>query len=399
MVAVTFILVFFWVALLYLLFPSEDTLYVVSTGVLAGLLCTLVIIFCARKKAAQIFLDKVDAVEPAENALPVLRNVVEEMSISASLGYVPKIYLIRSFIPNAFAVGINKKNAAIAVTTGLLTVLDRDELQGVVAHEISHIKNQDTLYLLYAGLILGFFAGVQQILYFSCRSSSRSRGGNSGTVVALLVAFLFAIVSAILVRILYFTLSRKREFLADACACRYTRYPVGLAKALRKISSYNCSQKPDFENQEEKVQTDNLVSCMYIHNFLQAGKNGFFDRIFSTHPPIEDRIKVLTKMGAADFEEYNKAYSAVVSPKKALIPKKKMLKEDAAPLAIIVPGVSDSEKYSRISRQRETKDSLNQAKGYKIINCECKTILKIPPEYTRDEIVCPHCKTVHKILV
>src|SRR5699024_8087925 len=138
--------------------------------------------------------------------------------------------------------------------------------------------------------------------------------------IAVLIALVLAIISPILVRMLYLTISRKREYLADACACQYTRYPTGLASALNKISNFSYSGNKKAVLKNEKIFSGPIVSCMYIHNFLQKEKPSFLDELFSTHPSTKKRIEVLKQMGAADIEEYAKVYSMVVSDK-ALIKK------------------------------------------------------------------------------
>ena len=336
--------------------------------------------------------------------MTVLRNVVEEMAISSALGFVPKIYLIESPVPNAFAVGRNEKNSAVAVTTGLVSILNRDELQGVIAHEISHIKNKDTLYLMYSGVILCVIIAVSDFIIraFLRSSSRRSKGAGVGIFIAVILALL----SPVIVRILYFTISRKREFLADACACQYTRYPTGLASALYKISRYEPAMTDKEFIMDEKAASNKLLNVMYIHNFIQANKpKTFLSRLFTTHPSIDDRINILKSMGAADIEEYAKRFSIVVANKN-IISRNKLASLNLAPITVVVPAVvsmsveaeqNQKIKEERKTRQREAKDAYKQAKNYKIIKCDCETILKIPPEYNRSTVICPHCKQVHEI--
>lgn len=385
-------------------------------GLLISIVCFIGIIIYTKFNASHFFLSQVGATPIKKEDLPILYNVVEEMSIAASLGFIPKIYIINSEIPNAFSVGVNEKNAAVAVTVGLLSNLNRDELQGVIAHEIAHIKNLDTLYLMYAGVIFGVVVCVSDtILRSISRSSSRSSKGNAG--IAVLIALVLAIISPILVRMLYLTISRKREYLADACACQYTRYPTGLASALNKISNFSYSGNKKAVLKNEKIFSGPIVSCMYIHNFLQKEKPSFLDELFSTHPSTKKRIEVLKQMGAADIEEYAKVYSMVVSDK-ALIKKDNLIKMNIATIPIIIPAAADNSpviskdaiqtkeetpdetfKTERIIRQREAKDGLKKAMNYTIILCDCGTKLKIPPELKISEITCPNCNKVHKILV
>lgn len=410
----TFVLITLMVLLLMALWVvigicfSSDITFGGFLGIALSIISAIGIIIYVKTNSSKFFLNQVDAV-PIENGdYPVLENIVEEMSISANLGFVPKIYIVCSNVPNAFAVGMNEKNSAIAVTTGLLSLLNRDELQGVVAHEISHIKNQDTLYLMYAGVIFGLIVTVSDSLLRGFSRSRSNRGG--GPLILILIIFL--ILSPIMGKLLYFSLSRKREFLADACACQYTRYPTGLASALNKISNYSYVKKEKNDDEDifdedictdEKVNSGKIVSCMYIHNFLQKKTTNALSNLFASHPPISKRIQVLRKMGAADIEEYQKVYTSVVS-KKHLIPKNKLSKMDIQHLAIVTPLVEEkveeqkpqnAPKKEETIRHRQAKDVYYKAKEYKIINCPCETKLKIPKEYKKDSIVCPHCKTIH----
>ena len=382
----------------------EGTYYGTAIGALISIICLIFIIFYVNAKSSEFFLNQADAVKVCGDSMPVLRNVVEEMAISSALGFIPKIYLIESPVPNAFAVGINEKNSAVAVTTGLLSILNRDELQGVIAHEISHIKNKDTLYLMYSGVILGVIIAVSDFIIraFLRSSSRRSKGAGLGIFIAVILALL----SPVIVRILYFTISRKREFLADACACQYTRYPTGLASALYKISRYEPAMTDKEFIMDAKAASNKLLNVMYIHNFIQANKpKTFLSGLFTTHPSIDDRINILKSMGAADIEEYAKRFSIVVANKN-IISRNKLASLNLAPIPVVVPAVvsmsveeeqNQKIKEERKTRQREAKDAYKQAKNYKIIKCDCETILKIPPEYNRSTVICPHCKQVHEI--
>ena len=372
----------------------NKTYYGTFAGLLISFICFIGIIIYTKFNASKFFLNQVGATPTKKDDLPVLHNVVEEMSISASLGFIPKIYIINSEIPNAFSVGINEKNAAVAVTVGLLSNLNRDELQGVIAHEIAHIKNLDSLYLMYAGVIFGVVVCISDTIIRGFFRSRNRKGGGAG----ILIALILALISPILVKLLYLTISRKREYLADACACQYTRYPTGLASALNKISNFSYSGDKNEVIKNEKMNSNKIVSCMYIHNFLQKEKPNFLDELFSTHPSTKKRIEVLKQMGASDIEEYNKVYRAVVSDK-ALINNKNLIKMNIESIPIVAPLVEQTEtkEETRIIRQRKAKDGLKKAMNYKVIHCDCDTKLKIPPELKISEITCPNCNKVHKI--
>ena len=181
---------------------------------------------------SKILLAVSGAKEVTKEVHPQLFNVVEEMKISAGLPAMPKIYIINEIAPNAFATGIKPENSAVAVTAGLLARLNRDELQGVIAHEVSHIVNRDVLFMTFAGIMLGSIVLISEIFLRSLwfgggrYSSKSSKSSGQGQMIIMIVAIVFAILAPILAQLLYFAISRKREYLADASAARLTRYGV-----------------------------------------------------------------------------------------------------------------------------------------------------------------------------
>jgi len=188
----------------------------------------------------QILLASSGAVEVTPEVHPMLFNIVEEMKIAAQLPAMPKVYIIPDPSPNAFATGRNPSKSAVAVTEGLLAKLNRDELQGVIAHEVSHIVHRDILFVTLAGIMLGTIVLLTDVflrgtLYGSHRRYS-SRDNNNAQGLMIIIALVAAILAPLMAQILYFALSRKREFLADAGAVRLTRYPEGLAPARWKKS-------------------------------------------------------------------------------------------------------------------------------------------------------------------
>ncbi|MCK7523465.1 MAG: M48 family metallopeptidase [Ignavibacteriales bacterium] len=215
---------------------------------------------------SKILLAVSGAKEVTQDVHPQLYNVVEEMRIAANLPHQPKIYIIADAAPNAFATGIKPENSAIAVTAGLLGTLNRDELQGVVAHEMSHIVNRDVLVMTFAGMMLGAITLMAEVftrsLWFGGGSRYKSKSSDKGgqaQIIILVLAIALAILGPIMAQLLYFAISRKREYLADASAVRLTRYPDGLASALEKISGTNLDLK-----------TANKVTApMYIINPLK----------------------------------------------------------------------------------------------------------------------------------
>ncbi|HET7272156.1 MAG TPA: M48 family metallopeptidase [Rubrobacter sp.] len=228
---------------------------------------------------------------------PVLFNVVEEMSIAAGLP-MPKIYIVDDSAPNAFATGRDPEHATVAVTSGLLEKLDRDELQGVIAHEMSHVANFDIRYSMLVGILVGTTVLISDFflrgLWFGGGRGGR-RGGDGGNqlqLIMMLVAIVLAILAPLFARLLQLSISRQREFLADATAVRLTRNPKGLADALQKISGDN-----------EVLEAANRATAhLYIVNpikkFEKRSKG-----LFSTHPPIEERIQILRAIEAGGVAE------------------------------------------------------------------------------------------------
>jgi heat shock protein HtpX len=221
---------------------------------------------------------------------PELFNVVEEMAIAAGVP-MPKVYLITDSAPNAFATGRDPQHASIAITTGLRRKLTRDELQGVIAHEMSHIRNYDIRLMLLMAVLIGTIVMLADMFWQILRASGSSRSGSSsssskdgkGGGGAMIIIFVLAIVLAlfapILAQIIQLAVSRQREYLADASAVELTRYPQGLANALRKIDA----------------DTDTLhcanrgTAHLYIANPIKKFE-GLADSVWASHPPMKDRI-------------------------------------------------------------------------------------------------------------
>ncbi|HLC68319.1 MAG TPA: M48 family metallopeptidase [Candidatus Bilamarchaeaceae archaeon] len=215
-----------------------------------------------------------------EKKFPFVYNVVEGLSIAAGIP-MPKLYIIEDPSPNAFAIGRDPKHASIAVTRGLLENMKREELEGVLAHEISHIANYDVRYILIA---IVFAGAIALIADFTWRSM-RFRGGSdrrSGNALFLLIAVLLIVLAPIFAELIRLALSRQREYLADANGAKLTRYPAGLANALEKIAKFN---------QPVAVATD-ATAPLYFANPLPNK----FAHFFSTHPPAEERVKRLRSM-------------------------------------------------------------------------------------------------------
>lgn len=219
---------------------------------------------------------------------PYLVNVVEGLAIAAGVP-VPRAYVIDDPAPNAFATGRNPENAAIAVTSGLVQMMNRQELEGVIAHELSHIKNYDTLLQTLAAVLAG---SVTLISEWMLRSfwwgGGRRRNNEAGQLgaIMLLVALVLAILSPLAASLIQMAISRKREFLADASAAMLTRYPPGLASALRKIGA----------DQNQLRSANKATESLYIANPLKAQRGGGMNALFNTHPPLEERVARLEAM-------------------------------------------------------------------------------------------------------
>lgn len=220
---------------------------------------------------------------------PELYNLVDNLCTGLGVP-VPKIYIIEDTAPNAFATGRDPQHAAIAVTTGILQKLERPELEGVIAHELSHIKNYDTLFMSVVVILVGLVAlladmFMRSLWYGGGRRRDDNTSAGSGGGVLLALGIIFAILSPLIAQLIKFAVSRQREYLADASAALLTRYPDGLANALQKIA-----------NDKEPLEVANKATAhMYIVNPLNDW-GGKLNSLFSTHPPIEERIKRLREM-------------------------------------------------------------------------------------------------------
>ena len=222
------------------------------------------------------------------NQAPELYNIVENLCITAGLLF-PKIYIINDASPNAFATGRNQKNAVIAVTTGLLNTLNKTELEGVIAHELSHIGNRDILLQTIVVVLVGAISLISNLFIrgrmFGIggrRSNNDGEGGQFGAIL-MLVGLVFIILSPIISTLIQLAISRKREYLADASGALLTRYPEGLADALEKIS----------KNPIPLKRANSAMAHLYIDNPFKGKK---LINLFSTHPPIQERIKRLREM-------------------------------------------------------------------------------------------------------
>jgi len=321
---------------------------------------------------------------------PRLYNVVEEMKIASGLPKMPDIYIIDDPAPNAFATGRNPEKASLAVTTGLLQRCNRDELQGVVAHEIGHIKNRDILFMIIAGVMLGsivilaWYASRFMIfggLASGGRRSSSKDGGGAGQIIILVVGLVLMILAPIVAQLIYFAMSRKREYLADASSALYTRYPEGLASALEKISAAPQALK----------SANQATAPMYIINPLHKEGRAATD-LTSTHPPISERVRILRAMaGGVAYADYEHAYEE--------IRKGKSLLSKAAVASVGAMGIREASADSgtvdpiaeKAARSREASDLVLKMNQYRTVDCDCGARWKIPPGFKGDNIQCTRC--------
>jgi heat shock protein HtpX len=324
---------------------------------------------------------------------PRLYNIVEEMKIASGLEKMPDIYIIDDPALNAFATGRDPNKAAVTVTSGLLQKLNRDELQGVIGHEISHIKNRDVLLMTITGVLLGTIVILSwyatRMLFFSSMMGGRrtsSSGGGPAQIIILIVGIVLMILAPIFAQLIYFAISRKREYLADASSALYTRYPEGLASALEKLGASTSQLK----------SANKATAPMYIINpFRKKGRAA--SDLTSTHPPISERIRILRSMaGGAAFADYDQSYRQVHGAGKGVIPASAVAAVGAVSLRAAEPERA-AEGPSKVERARETSDLLWRQNNYKTITCECGTKLRVPPKFKAASVRCPHCGRINRV--
>lgn len=339
---------------------------------------------------------------------PRLYNIVEEMRIASGLEKMPDIYIIDDNALNAFATGRDPSRASVAVTAGLLQKLSRDELQGVIGHELAHIKNRDVLLMSLCGILLGTIVilawyGSRIMLFGSMtggRRSSRGAGGGQAQLLIMVVAIVLAILAPILAQLIYFAISRKREYMADASSALYTRYPEGLASALEKLAG-----------SKEPVKAANKASApMYIINPFRAKGRAAAD-LTSTHPPISERIRILRSMGGGGLGSYNQAYQEVHQKGRGrgLFGAGTLTAADTVGLRQAAGAespqarggaaapVGEQPEPDRVGRTREVSDLMWRMNEYRTIDCECGTRLRIPPDMKHASVRCPHCGRTHPL--
>ncbi|OHA58035.1 MAG: zinc metalloprotease HtpX [Candidatus Vogelbacteria bacterium RIFOXYD1_FULL_42_15] len=250
-----------------------------------AIIFSLVMNFASYWWSDKIVLSMSGAKPADHNSNMELYHLVENLSITAGLP-MPKIYLINDPAPNAFATGRDKKHAVVAVTTGLLGMLNKNELEGVIAHELSHIGNRDILLQSAVVVLVGLIAILSDMFIRSRFLFGSRDDDNKASGILAIVGVIFIVLSPIIATLIQLAISRQREFLADSSGALLTRYPEGLASALQKIGSYSAPMK----------KASNAMAHMYISNPFGARAVKGISKLFMTHPPVEERIQALRGM-------------------------------------------------------------------------------------------------------
>ena len=360
-------------------------------GLIVAAVIWFILAMVSLSSGDQILLNASNARQITHADHPQLFNIVEEMKIAAGLPVIPKIYIIPDPAPNAFATGRNPQSASVAVTAGLLGRLNRDELQGVIAHEMSHILHRDILYVTVAGIMLGSIVLMSQLFLRSTfygsmgsrrRFSSGGKGSGQAMLVMLVIALIAAVLAPIMAQLLYFALSRKREYLADAGSARLTRYPEGLASALEKIAG---------DTSPQLAAANTVTAPMYIVNPFKKAAGMSLSDLTSTHPPISERIKILRSMGSGvSFKDYSDSFTQVTH-RKTIVPPAALTKED---IALRQAGEEAKDKLRRENQMRQVGDIMRKVNQFVFLTCLCGLVLKIPPNYKSDKVQCPRCKRI-----
>jgi heat shock protein HtpX len=389
--------------LIALLKDITPAIFGIGILVLYSIIWISVILF-AYSKGDDMLISLVGAKKITTGDLHRLLNIVEEMKIASGLETVPSIYIIDDPAMNAFALGCRPDKAAIIVTSGLLAKLNRDELQGVIAHEMAHIKNRDVLLM---GLCVSLFQIITTMSWcmiplIENKNFFLGRGRWVVVLITFLVAAFFALIQLpagysdlddflrvawmsyflgfillmpLIAQLTCNAFARRREYLADACSALYTRYPEGLASALQKIATST-----------EQLKSANMTTAaLYIINPFREKGMAASDST-ETHPPISERIRILRAMAHASYAEYDRAYREIRGIDTGIIPK--YATAISGPLAI---RESIPDELDHIQRVRETSNLIWNVNNYKTINCDCGTKMRLPPGFKLAEVRCPHC--------
>lgn len=278
---------FFFVIYLFVLLVGGGLI-----GLFLGGVLILAYAFFSYFYGSSVILKISGAKEADAAKYPKLYSIVEGLASAAGIKQ-PKIYVINDPNPNAFATGRNKKSASVAVTTGLLSMMSTEELEGVLAHEISHVYNNDIQFMMLAIVFGGAIGLIAAFLRYSFFFGGFGESRNGGGYI-LLIELALAIIAPLIAMLLRLAISRRREYMADANGARMTRDPGALASALQKIKAYDQTPKTAQPAQQRQVHQPNPVtSSLYFSNPLNRES---ISNLFSTHPPIDERIKRLRQM-------------------------------------------------------------------------------------------------------
>jgi len=384
-----------WMGVLLLLLGYFLGLYFFGSGtggLIFALILWVIMSLIAYFQGDNILLAMSRARKISHDDHPRLYNIVEEMKIASGLETMPSIYIVDDPAMNAFATGRDSKKASVTVTSGLLQKLNRDELQGVIGHEMAHIKNRDVLLMAMCSVLLGTIVMLawyaSRFMIFGgmggTRRSSSSGGGGLGQIIIIIVALVLMILAPLMAQLIYFAISRKREYLADASSALYTRYPEGLASALENLAA----------STEQLRSANKATAPMYIVNpFRKQGMSA--EDITSTHPPISERIRILRSMAGASFADYTTSYRKIRDTNEVLIPTAELTATGT--VALRAPQKEAAEKPGEVQRARETSNALWKLNKYNTITCDCGTKLRLPPGFRLPEVRCPHCGIINPV--
>lgn len=282
-----------FIMLLFVLFITTlGFVYGKASGGLAPSYAVIAFVFAIVSSiGSYYFSDKLvlataNAKEIKESDNPELFRIVENLTIADGLP-MPKIYISNDPSPNAFATGRDPKHAVVCCTTGILERLNKTELEGVIAHELSHVKNYDIRVMAIVAILVGFVAILADMFMRSLWFRNSDDNDNRGNGIFLILGIVFALLSPIIATLIQLAISRKREFLADASGALLTRYPEGLASALEKISS---------DPRPTRTATAATAHLYIVNPFKGKEAGAWLSSLFNTHPPIEERIKILREM-------------------------------------------------------------------------------------------------------
>jgi heat shock protein HtpX len=262
-------------------------------GLIAAAIIATIMTWFSYRSGDRVVLAVSRAREVTHDQEPRLHNIVEGLAIAAGIPK-PKVYVVEDQAPNAFATGRDPQHSSIAVTRGLLDKMNRVELEGVIGHELAHVKNRDTLVMAVAATLLGIVVLVSdwtlRAMFWGGgrRRGSRDGGGDGAAAIFFLVGLVFAILMPIVAAVMQATISRSRESLADVSGVRFTRYPPGLISALQKLR----------DDQTVVRSASRATAALWIESPLQrgAGFMGRLNKLFDTHPPLEERIRLLKEL-------------------------------------------------------------------------------------------------------